>query len=352
MIVPLRLASSASSTIPPMSALTPASSAESVKRVLPRLTVIGCSSGFWSSRRTTRVASAVRMPPTSTPAIATPWAIRSSRDESYANAATAPPPRTSRRTATRMNHRCLMGGIPAQGTVGSGDRRRLGAALRRMPSRRTRHRPMLAPLHGRSAPGEHRLDRADHPRPIGVIALIGTERLEVVELERGEQGDHLLGSEMLVVLHRPPRAPALAGALLGLADALLRPRGALRGGPGRLLRGRRAALGLGGAVRHVVRQVHAGRVSEARQETLQLGELIAAQRRDGRLARVLHVRAPAEEVLHLALVAVRLLRAPHDRVQPQVLAQLLDGLAARVLVVEAGRLVAPVVHPAAEAHLL
>src|SRR3954464_13469840 len=108
------------------------------------------------------------MPPTSTPAIVTPSAIRSSRDESYAYAATAPPTRTRRRTATKMNHRCLMGGIPAQGTSGSGDRRRLGARLR---------------LDGGSAARENRLDRADHARAIGVIALVVPERLEVVELE-------------------------------------------------------------------------------------------------------------------------------------------------------------------------
>ena len=42
--LPSRLASMASSTIPPTSAWMPASSAESVKRVLPWVTAIGCSS--------------------------------------------------------------------------------------------------------------------------------------------------------------------------------------------------------------------------------------------------------------------------------------------------------------------
>src|SRR4051812_8855209 len=170
--------------MPPMSALTPASSADSLKRVSPRLTVIGCSSGFWSSRCTTRVASAVRMPPTSTPAILTPLAIRSSRDESYANAATAPPTRTRRRTATKVNHRCLMGGIPAQGTSGSGDRRLLTARLR-------------------LAAGQNGLDRVDHARAIGVIALVLDERLEVRLLQRSEQRDHLFLGEIVVVLRRP-----------------------------------------------------------------------------------------------------------------------------------------------------
>ena len=84
-IVPPRLAARASSTMPPTSAFTPASWAESVKRVWPRRTVIGCSSGFWSSRcDRLRWASAVVMPPTSTPATVTPLAIVSSRELSYA----------------------------------------------------------------------------------------------------------------------------------------------------------------------------------------------------------------------------------------------------------------------------
>ena len=94
--------------MPPTSAFTPASWAESVKRCSPRRTAIGRSSGFWSSWRTTLRASALVMPPTSTPAMVTPSAIRSSRELSYAKAATEPPIRTRRRTATRMNHRCLM----------------------------------------------------------------------------------------------------------------------------------------------------------------------------------------------------------------------------------------------------
>ena len=119
-MLPSRLAFSASSTMPPTSAFTPASAAESVKRMLPRLTATGFSSGSWSSRWITRRASVVVMPPTSMPATVTPFAITSSRELSYAYAATAPPPSTSRRTATRMNHRDLMGGIPVQGSSGSG----------------------------------------------------------------------------------------------------------------------------------------------------------------------------------------------------------------------------------------
>ena len=46
MIVPSRLSASASSTMPPTSAFTPASWADSVKRVWPRRTVIGSSSAF------------------------------------------------------------------------------------------------------------------------------------------------------------------------------------------------------------------------------------------------------------------------------------------------------------------
>src|SRR4051794_41939532 len=111
------------------------------------------------------------MPPTSTPAILTPLAIRSSRDESYANAATAPPTRTRRRTATKMNHRCLMGGIPAQGTSGSGDRRLLTARLR-------------------LAAGQKGLDRVDHARAVGGIAPGLDERLEGRAPPRSPQRDH------------------------------------------------------------------------------------------------------------------------------------------------------------------
>src|SRR4051794_31681854 len=194
--------------MPPMSALTPASSADSLKRVSPRLTVIGCSSGFWSSRCTTRVASEVRMPPTSTPAILTPLAIRSSRDESYANAATDPPTRTRRRTATRMNHRCLMRGIPVPGYL----RVRRPATVERR----------IAAL----SPREHGLDRAYDPRPLGVIALVFDKGLEVRVVQGAQQRDHLLLREIVVVLDRPPRAPrpgggrrtrpGRPGALLGL----------------------------------------------------------------------------------------------------------------------------------------
>src|SRR5215210_6315702 len=357
MIVPSRLAWSASSTIPPMSALTPASCAESLKRVLPRLTVIGCSSGFWSSRWTTRVASAVRMPPTSTPAIVTPLAIRSSRDESYANAATEPPTRTRRRTATRMNHRCLMRGIPGAGYL----RVRRPATIERG----------IAAL----APREHGLDRAYDPRPFGVITLIFGKRLEVRVFEGAEQRDHLFLREIVVVLDRPAWAPRpgrgcrtgpgrpgallglgahglgallglrarrarlVAGGLLRLSRTLLRARRALRGRAGRLLGRGRAPLGLCRPVGHLVCEIHARRVREAREQPLELCELVAAQLRGRLVARVLHMRAPAQEVLHLALVPVRLLCAADHGVEAQVLAQLLDRLPARVLVAEAGRLV-------------
>src|SRR5215218_5271240 len=115
------------------------------------------------------------MPPTSTPAMVTPLAIRSSRELSYAYAATAPPTRARRRTATRMNHRCLMIRIPDQGTWGSGDGRPLTARLRR--------------LDARTAPGQHGLDRAEDPGSIGVITLVVAQRDEVLVLQGGEQGD-------------------------------------------------------------------------------------------------------------------------------------------------------------------
>ena len=114
--------------MPVTSAVTPASWAESLKRCVPRNTAIGRSSGFWSSRLTSLRASSVFMPPTSTPAMVTPSAITSSRELSYAKAATAPPIRTRRRTATRMNHRCLMG--PFQGNGGNGARPPLKSGLR------------------------------------------------------------------------------------------------------------------------------------------------------------------------------------------------------------------------------
>ena len=55
-----------------------------------------------------------------------------------------------------------------------------------------------------------------------------------------------------------------------------------------------------------------------------------------------HVRAPAQELLDLALVAIALLAgaAAQDRLQAQVLAELEHGLARGVAVAEAGRLVA------------
>jgi len=53
-------------------------------RFFARTTAIGCSSGSFRRRATTARASSSLIPPTSTPAIVTPSAMRSSRDESYA----------------------------------------------------------------------------------------------------------------------------------------------------------------------------------------------------------------------------------------------------------------------------
>ena len=50
-MLPSRLAATASSTMPPTSAFTPASSAERVKRFLPCSTTIGFSSGACSLLR-------------------------------------------------------------------------------------------------------------------------------------------------------------------------------------------------------------------------------------------------------------------------------------------------------------
>ena len=79
-MLPLRLAASASSTMPSTSACTPASRAVSSNFQVPCITATGRLSGFRSSRATIRRASAARMPPTSTPATVTPDAIRSSRE--------------------------------------------------------------------------------------------------------------------------------------------------------------------------------------------------------------------------------------------------------------------------------
>src|SRR5204863_4752216 len=54
-----------------------------------------------------------------------------------------------------------------------------------------------------------------------------------------------------------------------------------------------------------------------------------------------HVGAPAEELLHLALIGVGPLGAVHDRREPLVLGQLLHRLARRVAVAEAGGLEQP-----------
>ncbi len=68
--------------MPATSALTPASSAERLKRLPARATEIGSPSGSSRLRATARRASSTRMPPTSTPATVTPSAITSSREES------------------------------------------------------------------------------------------------------------------------------------------------------------------------------------------------------------------------------------------------------------------------------
>ena len=66
----------------------------------------------------------------------------------------------------------------------------------------------------------------------------------------------------------------------------------------------------------------------------------------------LHVRAPAQELLDLALVAVGLGRPRQHRAEAQVLAELEDRLARGVAVGEAGGLELAVVEAAAEAELV
>src|SRR6478609_7070152 len=61
-----------------------------------------------------------------------------------------------------------------------------------------------------------------------------------------------------------------------------------------------------------------------------------------------NVRAPAKELLHLALVGVGVLRPPHHGREPLMLRQLQHGLAGRVAVAKAGRLVEAVVDPPPE----
>ncbi len=68
--------------MPPTSAFTPASSAESVKRFLPCSTTIGFSSGTASLRRSFSRASPASMPPMLTPETRIPLATRSSFEES------------------------------------------------------------------------------------------------------------------------------------------------------------------------------------------------------------------------------------------------------------------------------
>src|SRR5688500_15926485 len=171
------------------------------------------------------------MPPTSTPATVTPSAIRSSRELSYANAATAPPMRTRRTTATRMNHRCrIREEYPVQGIWRPSGRHRLTAGLRGLDSR--------------TAPRQHGFDGAQHPRPVGVIALVVAQRLEVLVLQRREQRDDLLGGEVVVTVHRGPRRSPLGLLAFARRGGLLRP------------------LRLGGAGRQVVRKLRLGGVRE------------------------------------------------------------------------------------------
>ena len=57
-------------------------------------------------------------------------------------------------------------------------------------------------LNARFAASQHRFDRAEHSRAVGVAALVVAQRLEILALQRGQQGDHLLGGEVVVVLDR------------------------------------------------------------------------------------------------------------------------------------------------------
>ena len=81
-MLPDRLAVTASSTIPPTSARTSASLAESVKSFLPWVTAMGRSSGLAISRSSAVRACAAVMPPTSMAPTVTPLAISSSLEES------------------------------------------------------------------------------------------------------------------------------------------------------------------------------------------------------------------------------------------------------------------------------
>src|SRR5918999_4436529 len=65
-----------------------------------------------------------------------------------------------------------------------------------------------------------------------------------------------------------------------------------------------------------------------------------------------HVRAPAQELLDLALVGVRAVVAAEDRVEPEVLPELDRGLSRRIAVVESRRLVLAIVESPAEAKLV
>src|SRR5204863_9220529 len=80
-------------------------------------------------------------------------------------------------------------------------------------------------------------------------------------------------------------------------------------------------------------------------------ERLAIRRHPAAPARLvtLHVGAPAQELLDLALVRVGVFDPSHDRCEPEVLAELQNRLAARVAVTEAGGLEQSVVEPAAEA---
>src|SRR4051794_3745578 len=66
----------------------------------------------------------------------------------------------------------------------------------------------------------------------------------------------------------------------------------------------------------------------------------------------LHVRAPAQELLDLALVAIGLLDAGHHRAEAKVLAEPQNGLARGEGVTESRCLQLAIVEAAAEAHLV
>src|SRR4051794_24759246 len=192
--------------------------------------------------------------------------------------------------------------------------------LRDTRAARQRRVPGRLPRAGGLAAGQHAVDRAQHRLAALNRRLVLAQRDQVLALERPEERDDLLGFEVVVVVDR--RAPRLQRDRLRLglhARWLERLR--------RFRAGRRGRPGVG------------------RQELLQLAELrdVRHRRALALLAVAAHVWAPAQELLDLALVAVRLPDAGKDGLQAQMLAELLDGLARRVAVAEAGCLEAAVV---------